>query len=106
MSHTPGPWRVAEHGFITSDAQGYVPINTPYRERAFMGDRGKGLVGTPIHPSEEIMANARLIAAAPALLEALKSFITPTASRRIPSHADIEEAIIAIESTKPKRIGE
>jgi hypothetical protein len=72
MKHTPGPWRITENGCIAS--QGYVPIRTPFREGAFREGPGRS-----DHPEEVLQANARLIAAAPELLEALKEQIEPRA---------------------------
>ena len=61
MSHTPGPWRVTDAGYISSP-HGFVPFITPFTTEA---NRDKHRGATP-----EAMGNARLIAAAPALLEA------------------------------------
>lgn len=68
---TPGPWKVNEGtGYISSQNHGYVAIRTPFREDAFRGKHGQ-LSGTPVIPTTELLANARLIAAAPDLLAAL-----------------------------------
>lgn len=70
--HTPGPWMVSEHG---SDeiyfSEGYTEI-------------GDG-VGLRVYTSA-VEADARLIAAAPELLEALR---------------DVEAALLAIPCTDP-----
>ncbi|HZV36620.1 MAG TPA: hypothetical protein VFB72_18730 [Verrucomicrobiae bacterium] len=60
--HTPGPW-IADGGYIQSTTAkmfggGAVIVADPYVSEAFISD-------------EEVDANARLIAAAPELLEAL-----------------------------------
>ena len=62
--HTPGPWQLAQDGSIGSieTASGQVPIGQSFQTR-------------PIRRAEDHMeriANARLMAAAPELLEALQ----------------------------------
>lgn len=69
--HTPGPWRVSEGlnaGFVAKEQGGFVPIRTPFRHDAFQDGPSRSDI------SDEILgANARLIAAAPELLEACKA---------------------------------
>lgn len=71
--HTPGPWHVAPgiNGarYVASDGYGYIPIRTPFRADAFT----PGSDNRSDHTDEELDANARLIAAAPALLSALQA---------------------------------
>ena len=68
MEHTPGPWGVGT-GWI------------------YAGDLKKGrLVCAEIPISEQGDANARLIAAAPELLEALKALTEYM--QRLPQHSD------------------
>jgi hypothetical protein len=68
--HTPGPWRVdPDHFRDVQTTDGAIEIclaegGEPY---------GKNLFSVP--PIEEAHANARLIAAAPDLLEALKAIL-------------------------------
>lgn len=62
MSHTPGPWEVVEADEIYVVHAGSYTIAT-------MGDP-KSLMA-----HEEKLANARLIAAAPELLDALKDMV-------------------------------
>lgn len=69
--HTPGPWRATCEGYIASTENGYVPIRTPFRKDAF--DDGPNRSD---HKEETLQANARLIAAAPAMLEALKNAVS------------------------------
>ena len=58
---TPGPWR-------------FKISTTPFYTRHYIyGDRGQGLAEVYTHDDGE--ANARLIAAAPAMYEALKSVL-------------------------------
>lgn len=59
--HTPGPWLIAEDGFIT------VRIGNNYPEVAKVFD-------APFD-DHEVPANARLIAAAPDLLEACRAML-------------------------------
>lgn len=69
MSHTPGPWKVDEDGFVW----GYLPGSHMKEPRFLIAQvRGWGYMqymqgGEQIHA-----ANARLIAAAPELYEALR----------------------------------
>jgi hypothetical protein len=60
--HTPGPWT---HDFKLSN--GFIPFGTV--------DSDRGAICFVTLQSEEVQANTRLIAAAPELLEALKSYI-------------------------------
>jgi hypothetical protein len=66
MKHTPGPWKINRHGY-----------ESLYACHEFVeGDSGIGVCGI-WHPEShrEQDANARLIAAAPELLEALKQVV-------------------------------
>ncbi len=61
--HTPGPWRVEAYGVIVGPSNGFSPFG------------GCGCCDSPWmngHDGEACQADARLIAAAPELLEALK----------------------------------
>ena len=51
--HTPGPWHIAEPGYIASDANGFIPLITPFTAKAHR-DMHNG--ATP-----EAMANAKFI---------------------------------------------
>ena len=63
MRHTPGPWRRSEGGAIFGSDGKLIQICGEYSVRF-----GEG--------TEEALANARLIAAAPDLLEACKALLT------------------------------
>lgn len=65
MSHTPGPWHVELGGFI-------------YSKRKKVADIGEnvGRLDRRISAEPERTANARLIAAAPELLEALEKCVS------------------------------
>jgi hypothetical protein len=84
--HTPGPWRVvtASHGrtvgVVADDQVTVVTIRSA---------------------SDEDRANARLIAAAPALLAACKALV-----RRNQKHADLDRAIAAGEAAVAKATGQ
>ena len=64
--HTPGPWAVDEndHQWITADCDGLIVAEIPY---------GEGEETDRHHEIND--ANARLIAAAPELLEALRDMV-------------------------------
>ena len=63
--HTPGPWTVVSHGgFISIFPQGVRKVEYPSQE-----------IATCHNEQQNAKANAALIAAAPALLEALQAFV-------------------------------
>ena len=66
MEHTPGPWTADTKGCKDVSGMLMLPIMTPEAPLAFVPIR---LVSQP-HFWPESLANARLIAAAPDLLEA------------------------------------
>ena len=70
--HTPGPWRVAPR----SDYPEHADINVDAGTRGYVALCGKA-------GDEEAEANARLIAAAPELLDALRETL-----RALESHLD------------------
>jgi len=62
MKHTPGPWRLAE-GSVVDQTNTVIPISGIAQPHGYV-------------PEDDVSwANARLIAAAPELLEALKSLV-------------------------------
>lgn len=72
--HTPGPWRVES---ADSNGANVVAI----AQVAWCGTNGRyGRDGSQTISAEEARANARLIAAAPKLLNALKEMLEYTAS--------------------------
>jgi hypothetical protein len=76
--HTPGPWKYDET--LTGDHTCPIYTDGAWIATAFMGH---GLYHGDIQAADaEVLANARLIAAAPALLRALKNVlrycVTPT----------------------------
>jgi hypothetical protein len=85
--HTPGPWIADENGVILGGLNGLTSIGETYC---------KAWERTPEHPMREAMlqeaqANARLIAAAPDLLEACKTFLGLWPADR-PYHPDVKIA--------------
>lgn len=60
VKHTPWRWEVDDSGcvHVMGDDWNFIPLISPFRESVFEGDK-------------EALANARLIASAPDLLEAL-----------------------------------
>lgn len=66
VKHTPGPWRL----FMTTDGRKLIGIGESTGEG--IADHGFGTWRS----GEEQLANARLIAAAPDLLEALKTCLS------------------------------
>ena len=70
-AHTPGPWTI-------------LP-NTPHFVRAMHPAEGMQPVATVYHFDGELAANARLIAAAPELLEALEA-VLPDLEHYVATH--------------------
>lgn len=68
MSHTPGPWAIEKDSKDIVKVRAYATVATC--TTAGLWDSKRTQVISP----EECMANARLIAAAPELLEALEEF--------------------------------
>jgi len=67
--HTPGKWQIEDRNFV------YV-LDSESGTNRFWAGLSAGFIGTGERTSaEEIYANARLIAAAPDLLEALRSLM-------------------------------
>ena len=64
--HTPGPWTISDEVNADGDETGAYLINTLENQYVPLGDQWRGLAKTYTE------ANARLIASAPELLEALK----------------------------------
>ncbi len=64
--HTPGPWR--------DEGDGWVAVNDPHNQDR----RGNGVAICRVRGAQQhqIDANARLIAAAPELLEACRALMT------------------------------
>lgn len=101
MSHTPGPWRVTtglNGGYIASKSAGYVPIRTPFREDAFRDGPARGDV-----TDEELDSNARLIAAAPDLLEACQAIAA--SSGLIGNRPDVADAMRKVSAAIAKANG-
>lgn len=97
--HTPGEWRVRHNGvggpFISSDNGTIADVRT------FGGIH----VGGPQHP--ETMANARLIAAAPDLLEALQVMVRDyTASHADGGSLEMQPAILQASQAIARATGE
>lgn len=94
-SHTPGPWRLSESGHhILSDEQRTDPNGYP----AMIGSIHHKLHGGPYLVTDaehrEAHANARLIAAAPELLAALRECCMLPNKKRPPSVWDAARAAI------------
>lgn len=93
MSHTPGPWEIRDSNMRTIEAPG-GSICTP---------SGHCLKG---RPDEELEANARLIAAAPDLLEACKQVLdAQVANDQSQWEHLLDEALERIEAAVAKAEG-
>ena|SRR5687768_4229966 len=83
-THTPGPWKVAkDHNGDYTDVVSEAEQDKPFKQRrgiAYMG--GAALRMSDVIKSRE--ANARLIAAAPAMYEALKELVVMANKANIP----------------------
>jgi hypothetical protein len=72
--HTPSPWNVEECHNI--DGSKFLTINGQGPHGAWLADIQAGLInGHPADVTEKHLANARLMAAAPELLEALRNLL-------------------------------
>jgi len=80
-AHTPGPWAI-------------LP-NTPHFVRAMHPAEGMQPVATVYHFNGELAANARLIAAAPELLEALEA-VLPDLEHYVATHGPGPDKRLAI----------
>lgn len=93
MSHTPGPWRVDEDGFVWGCCPGPAFMKTAHFLVAEV--RGWGYLQYRADGEQVQAANARLIAAAPELYEALEaaymvltSWVPTPQKTRLEEHAD------------------
>ena len=78
--HTPGPW-TAEFGIDQM-----VSMDTTVCSIPAAGTRGGWFIFSPADDNGEAEANARLIAAAPDLLEALRAIYKEAFSENDPDH--------------------
>ncbi len=76
--HTPGPWRFTEGEYLYVNGTGDDGKRTFILQRTIKGNR--------LSEQERIRADARLIAAAPDLLEALKEIFRELAWDQLPPH--------------------
>ena len=74
--HTPGPW------WLQADGAGWYVECTPERGHSVAYIRSEVAEDDPDTPDAEKKANARLIAAAPELLEALQKFVAWSEAER------------------------
>lgn len=74
-AHTPGPWFVFGNGHCVGGPVG------PLGNSSGAAEAGVALCGMQLRTPKEAAANARLIAAAPELLEALIALTTPGEAR-------------------------
>ena len=93
--HTPGPWQVDPDYPIDVQAKvGNQEVCTPF----YKGCEGRTISPvTPVANEEEALANARLIAAAPELLEALEGLVNADS---VTMHAAMQAAELAITKAK------
>ena len=87
MNHTPGPWKLDEH---QNDAYHLVGARQDYSDESLIFRMDCNVA------SQETDANACLIAAAPELLEALKTLCAPTIVRPVGFGERYERAEAAI----------
>lgn len=71
--HTPGPWHIFQSGaYFGVDAGSDSGMEKDDKTIIAYGDDGDDITGVRGETYEEMVANAKLIAAAPELLEALQ----------------------------------
>ncbi|MCO6445003.1 MAG: hypothetical protein J5J04_13050 [Anaerolineae bacterium] len=109
--HTPGPWEVGK----ISHRKQRVDINSPVPDPRLNYSRWDGLArvygvnGQPLLGSKIMLANARLIAAAPELLEALTDLLGVTeevAKKYGLSYSELESYNAAARAAIRKATGE
>ncbi len=106
--HTPGPWKANERKGITANLETQIGVGTDYPETLCSGSRSIATMtgsyftrsGQPNREKhiETNRANARLIAAAPDLLEACRAVIAYGTKGKLPDGRwprDIAQAAIA-----------
>ena len=97
-SHTPGPWQLS----LRERTESFYGLT--FKRREIYGTQSMVLIAsvcgpelrTKMHAHAEFEANARLIAAAPELLAALRALVHPMASDDDVDHA---RAVIAAATT-------
>ncbi len=98
MSHTPGPWELGHLG-----PHGSFEIGVGYLRPGILSHDGFVIAGRAAiqHKADEMCANARLIAAAPEMLDALKlaerwlANCVPTVALDVPKPLPVIAAAIA-----------
>ena len=90
LKHTPGPWRVGKTGCVVSDSDKNITIGGAIGKEA-IDYFGGNLICESVMPS-----NAKLIAAAPELLEALQEIIPFNLEWINENHPTYKKAISAI----------
>ncbi len=104
MSHTPGPWEVHSRVWHGKEGGGHAFLEVGSETSAFWVAR----VQTFDDDKGEYSANARLIAAAPEMLEALRLLVEQLeayqkiANTRIGLPADLAKAHAAIDKAEGK----
>ena len=89
-AHTPGPWHSMEFSDVVTSQSGWVVA------------RGGPVGGSRPAADEEVWANARLIAAAPDLLEACITAIDWLADKGVdPNHSEAKRIRAAIAKAEP-----
>ena len=103
-AHTPGPWTV--ENIMGVEVHGMVRPFRSVEAPGYSAGGGIALVHISAHP-EQALANARLIAAAPALLKALEAIVNTLEvladdGRPIPGYAwkTVDKACAAIRAAK------
>lgn len=94
--HTPGPWKVgAKFDTGSASTSGVEISDIENSETVAVAVEGNDSGG--IYAYQEVMANARLIAAAPELLDALKELVD-----RYPNNVGITKAKAALAKAEGK----
>ena len=88
--HTPGPWKAYKNGNVVIIGGGCVAT-----AHKCCAGRASVIPGVPmdVH-EEEVEANAKLISAAPELLECLNAFIINQSNLDDPHFAGVKERLI------------
>ena len=92
MSHTPGPWKHEDRTYVYA-------LNEQGSNRFYV-DVQRGRANGELTQLAELLANARLIAAAPDLLAALELARSWVAIRLGDTHDDLQKIDAAIRKAK------
>ena len=104
--HTPGPWKCGAGPWKCGADEPFVyALNAHGSNRFFSGVQAGWLAGEPVEgrtAPEELLANAKLMSAAPELLEALEGFLAEFGDKAV--NANVQKARAAIKKARGETV--